>query len=106
MESDWIIFRRQVPEWRERYLRMKNREIAATLADESRSPTEQFWEAKKKMEQEARVLTDCLDGHSRSDMDFYLVLMHRRGLIKDEDMEEFSATLQAEVLGTSKGVRA
>ena len=106
MESDWKMFRKRVPEWRERYLSMKNMEIIATLSDESRSPTEQFWEAKKKMDLEARVLTDCLDGHSRSDMDFYLVLMHRRGLIKDEDMEGFSATLQEEVLGASRGVRA
>jgi len=106
VESDWKHFRKRVPEWRERYLSMKNKEIIATLSDEAISPTEQFWEAKKKMDREARVLTDCLDDHSRTSMDMYLILMHRHGLIKDEDLAGFSETLREDVLSASKRARA
>ena len=54
-ESDWKTFRNRVPEWRERYLRKKNKEIIRILTDENKTPTEQFWEAKEKMEKETKV---------------------------------------------------
>jgi hypothetical protein len=36
LESDWKTFRKRVPEWRERYLMEKNREIIAILAGEAK----------------------------------------------------------------------
>lgn len=104
LESDWKIFRKRVPEWRERYLRSKNDEIVGILTDKSRTPTERFWDANKKMKEEAKVLVDCLDGHSRSKMQWYLVLMHRRGLIQDSDLDEFSAMLRQLILTSSRGL--
>jgi hypothetical protein len=94
MESDWKTFRKRVPEWRERYLMKENKEIITILADERQTPTERFWDAKKKMKEEARILVDCLDGHSRSKMRWTLLLMHRHGLIEDPDLEEFSSELR------------
>jgi len=102
-ESDWKTFRNRVPEWRERYLRRKNKEIIGILTEENKTPTEQFWEAKERMEKETTVLVDCLDGHSRSKMHLYLFLMHRHGLIEDSDLEEFSGELREEILASSKG---
>ena len=98
LESDWKLFRKRVPEWRERYLSLKNKEIVGIFADNNKTPTEQFWDAKKKMEEEARILVDCLDGHSRSKMQWYLLLMHHYGLIRDEDLDEFSEELREQVL--------
>ena len=67
-ESDWKIFRKRVPEWRERHLNGKNKEIVAVLTDKERTPTKQFWDAKEKMEKEGKILAYCLDGHSTSSM--------------------------------------
>ena len=102
-ESDWKTFRRRVPEWRERYLTTKNKEIIGILTDEHKTPTEQFWDAKERMKEEARILVDCLDGHSRSKMHWYLFLMHRHGLIAEADLEEFSEELRDRILALSRG---
>jgi hypothetical protein len=104
LESDWKTFRRCVPDWRERYLRNKNEEIIGIFRDESKTPTERFWDAKNRMKEEAKVLVDCLDGHSRSKMQWYLLLMHRRGLIQDSDLNEFSEALREQILTSSRGL--
>ncbi len=101
LESDWKTFRKRVPQWRERSLSRKNREIVAVLTDETRTPTEQFWDAKEKMKAEARILITCLDGHSRSKMSCYLSLMYRYGLVEASDLEEFSDELREWILASS-----
>ncbi len=50
------------------------------------------------MEKGARTLTDCLDGHSRSAMDMFLVLMHRHGFITDSDLDLYSRELREHVV--------
>ena len=97
-ESDWKTFRKHVPEWRERYLKKKNREIIGIFIDEDKTPTERFWEAKEIMDEQARILVNCLKGHSRSKMFEYFLLMYRYGFIEDADLEEFSETLQELIL--------
>ena len=80
----------------------KNKEIIAVLTDKNRTPTEQFWDAKEKMQKEAKILTDCLDGHSRSSMHWRLFLMYGHGFIQDADLEEFSQELREQLLASSK----
>ena len=98
MEADWKKFRARVPEWRERHLSRRNAEIVALLADEQKTPTERFWEAKARMEQEARILVTCFDGHSRSQLEWSLMLMHGHGVIGAAELEEFSEDLRTNVL--------
>ena len=98
IKSDWKTFSKRVPEWRERYLNGKNTEIVAILTDESRTPTEQFWDAKERMEKEARILTDCLDGHSKSSMFTYILVMFRHKLILEADLSEFSDELREQIM--------
>jgi hypothetical protein len=88
-EAEWRIFRECVPQWRERYLRGRNKEILAILKDKNRTSTEQFWDAYHRMQEEAEILTTCLDGHSRSKMRGCLILMYRHGLVVDKDLEQF-----------------
>ena len=76
----------------------EEKEIIGILTDESETPTVRFWDAKKKMKEEAKVLIDCLDGHSRSKMQRHLLLMHRRGLLQDSDLKEFSEALREQIL--------
>jgi len=101
LESDWKTFRRRVPQWRERYLDRTNEEIAARLTDETKTPTERFWEAKDAVDEEAKILVDCLDGHSRSNMKLHLLLMYRHGLVMDADLNAFSDALREWVLMAS-----
>lgn len=101
-ESDWRLFRERVPEWRERYLDNVNDEIASIFTSEEATPTEIFWKAKERMDDEAQILVDCLDGHSRSNMRMHLLLMHRHGLIDDADLGEFSEGLRERILMLSR----
>lgn len=96
-ESDWKKFRTRVPEWRERYLEKQNQEIVDSLQQSGKTPTERFWEARDRIEQEARTLEACFDGHSRSKMTWFLLLMHRHGIVDADDLVEFSDDLQDEM---------
>ncbi len=98
LESDWKCFSKHVPEWRERYLSRKNRELVAVLEDSKRTPTEQFWDTKQLMKEQAKILTDCLDGHSRSKMILSLQLMFRYGLIGEPDLAMFSEELRERII--------
>jgi hypothetical protein len=97
MESDWRKFRDMVPKVRERYLLERNVRIARMLTKPEKSETERFWDAMEEMEREARVLRQCLDGHSRSKMWLYILTMIRAGMLRKEDIEVFSEELQKEV---------
>lgn len=97
MESDWRAFRDMVTMLRERYLTERNARIVAVLTCSGKTETERFWDAMEQMEREARVLRDCLDGHSRSMMSFYMLLMIRAGMLRREDMGVFSESLQQQV---------
>jgi len=43
-------------------------EIAAILTDEEKPPADRFWDVEEKIKEEAKILRDCLDPHSRSTM--------------------------------------
>jgi hypothetical protein len=98
LESDWKTFRKRVPEWRERYLARQNQQIAALFTDGEKTPTEQFWEAEKKINAVAQILVDCLDGHTLSKMEMFLCLMYRHKMIGAEDLEEFSGGIKERIL--------
>lgn len=93
-ESDWKTFRHLVPELRERWLRARNGELAAILRDEGRTPTEQFWEVEERTAEIARTLRECLDGHNRSKMTWFMVLMWSHGMLTAEDLGGFSDELR------------
>lgn len=97
LEPYWKTFRKRVPEWRERYLEEQNRRIAALFATMGKT-TEQFWEAEKTINAVARILVDCLDGHSRSNMEMYLCQMCRHKMIGTDDLKEFSGEMRERIL--------
>ncbi len=96
-ESDWKLFRKKVPEVRERYLMAKNDELVRMLMDREKTPTECFWDTFDKMKKEKKILEDCLDRHSRSYMFTAMILMRRHGMLKREDLKDFSSELQSEI---------
>ncbi len=96
-ESDWKRFRKMVPELRERYLKEKNVELVSHLTDSSKTPTEQFWNTFEKMKEESKILENCLDGHSRSNMVLAMALMCRHGMLNEEYLSEFSDELKMKI---------
>ena len=86
-----------VPMLRERYLADRNARFVALLTDPKKSETERFWNALEKMEHERKVLRRCLDGHSRSSMHQYIMIMIHCGMLREGDMNEFSKEMQDEV---------
>ena len=96
-ESDWKSFRRLAPELRERYLKKVNGELIAILQSEGTTPTESFWEAEERIEKESRILRECLDGHSRSKMEMFMVMMCLHGMMGEEDLSEFSDELRDDI---------
>ena len=104
VESDWKLYSKLIPFWRDRYLTVKNREFTATLCQDGKTPTEVFWETKERVDKEAKILDQCLGRNSRSSMYMSMLLMHRYGLITDSDLNQFSEELSLalrKALGTS-----
>lgn len=97
LESDWKLFRKRVPEWRERYLETRNAEVVRILTDETKTPTARFWDAKEMIDGDAKRLHDLLDGHSRSKMEWFLFLMYGHGFIGDADLDGFSEELRERI---------
>ncbi len=82
---------------RERYLAEQNARISEMLVDPKKNETERFWNALEKMEKEAKTLRRCLDDHRRSNMVLHLMSMRAVGMIKKEDLADFTAELQKTV---------
>jgi len=98
-ESDWKKFRTIVPDLRERYLRERNSELSALLLDESLSPTTQFWTASERIDEIGKILKSSLDGHSRSTMIHYMMVMYGHQMLREEDLADFSEEVRGRIAG-------
>ena len=96
-ESDWRTFRRIVPVLRDRYLENVNCDLIKTLGARGKKPTEQFWDTEERMQDEVQILRACLDGHSRAKMVMFMHLMHRYGMMTDDDLSSFSDELRERI---------
>ncbi|MBW1866499.1 MAG: hypothetical protein JRI38_01960 [Deltaproteobacteria bacterium] len=96
-ESDWKRFRSMVEDLRERYLKGKNAEMVLELTDSEKTSTEQFWDTFERMKAEKKILEDCLDGHSRSNMFLHILSMYRYGMMTKADLKGFSEELQGNI---------
>ncbi|HZL43811.1 MAG TPA: hypothetical protein VFD66_11110 [Verrucomicrobiae bacterium] len=96
-ESDWKKFSAMVPNLRERYLAEQNARISAILTDPGKTETDRFWTAMEEMQKQAKVLRQCLDGHSRSKMWLFVLSMVGVGMLRKKDLAEFSEEMQKSV---------
>jgi len=96
-EIDWKRFRSMIEDLRERYLKKKNTEMVLELTAPEKTPTEQFWDTFNRMKAEKKILEDCLDGHSRSNMFSHILSMYRYGMMSKSDLKGFSGELQGNV---------
>ena len=93
-ESDWKKFRNSLDKWREHYLKRKNNEIRSILEDNNLNETEKFWNIVDFQKKESKILRDCLNDFSRSNMFLHMALMKKYKMISKEDIEEFSEELK------------
>jgi c-di-GMP-binding flagellar brake protein YcgR len=105
MESDWKKFSAMLPVWRERYLVERNARIVRMLIDPTKTETQRFWDAEEQVLKEAKTLRRCLDDLSRSKMWLRLMEMRAAGMLRREDLADFSAELQQQVFYDPPGRR-
>ena len=103
MESDWKKFSAMIPVWRERYLAERNARIVRKLTNPKKTETERFWDAEEQIPKEAKTLRRCFDDISRSKMWLRLMEMRAAGMLKREDLADFSAELQKQVFDDLPG---
>ncbi len=96
-ESDWKKYSSMTERLRERYLEEKNRKFAGELTAPGKNATGRFWDTLEEMEKEAKTLRRCLDPHSRSSMSENMLQMLLSGMLKEEELEEFSPELRKEL---------
>ncbi len=101
-EADWRKYRDRIDFLKERYLKETNQRLVGILTDGDRPATDRFWDTFNEMKKETKVLRECLDRHSRSYMILSMLLMLRHGMLKEEDLEEFSDELQEQLAGYLK----
>ena len=97
-ETDWRRFRDLAPELRERYLQARNEELVSVLGDSGLSQTEGFWKIEKRTREIAKVLHECLDGHSRSKMELFIMVMITHRMMTEDDLSGFSDEVQERAL--------
>jgi len=77
----------------------------AIVMDAGRTPTERFWDARERIEKEKKILENCLDGHSRSKMAWFMLLMYRYGMLRDPDLENFTEDLRNDIRQRRGGLK-
>jgi len=97
LEKDWKLYSKLIPELRENYLQEKNIEIIKILEDNVKTETDRFWDARNKIEREKKILINCLDDNSRSNMVFHMCLMYKYGMLTEDDLLKFSDEIQGRV---------
>ena len=94
LESDWKKISKLLPFLRERYLTEQNARLVRMLTEQGKGDTDRFWDTLKEMKQQSKILVQCLDGYSRSNMEAHMVQMLHVGMLKQGDLAAFSEELQ------------
>ena len=91
-ESDWKLFRAQLPGWQERHMESLIREYAILLAG-SEKASEKFWALTRRIEEDQQHV-GVVARMSRSNMHRNLLALLREGVITLDDLEGFSDELR------------
>ena len=94
-ERDWKIFRKNIPDWQERYMERLEMEYIALLQNEKSASTK-FWELEKRIKQDKKSSGVIIDMR-RSTAINNIVSLVLDGVISLDDLEEFSDDLKEAV---------
>ena len=91
-ESDWKLFRKNLPDWQEAYMERLNREYAALLAGSNKA-SDKFWELEKRINSDKEHV-GVVARMSRSNMYHNLLSLLDEGAITLDDLAGFSEDLR------------
>lgn len=94
-EYDWKIFRKNIPDWQERYMERLEMEYIALLQNE-KSASVKFWELEKRIKQDKKSPGVIIDMR-RSTAINNIVSLVLDGVILLDDLEVFSDELKEAV---------
>lgn len=91
-ERDWVLFRNNIANWQEKYMDRLNKEYIELLSEETH-PSEKFWKLDKRIKEDKRKSGVQLE-MSRSKLTNNIIDLISEGVIRFEDLEEFSEELK------------
>lgn len=91
-ERDWKIFRKNIPDWQERFMERLDMEYIALLQNE-KSASSKFWELEKRIKQDKKSPGVMIDMR-RSTAINIIVSLVSDGVISLDDLKEFSDDLK------------
>ena len=94
-ESDWKTFRAKLQEWHEAYLERMNREYAEILSEPGKA-SDKFRALEKRINRDKYTLSIDIR-MSHSNMYYHLTSLLERGVIKPEDLNDFSSELRKQL---------
>ena len=94
-ESDWKTFRAKLQEWHEAYLERMNREYAEILSKPGKA-SDKFRALEKRINRDKYTLSIDIR-MSHSNMYYHLTSLLERGVIKPEDLNDFSSELRKQL---------
>ncbi|MDO5422972.1 MAG: multidrug transporter [Eubacteriales bacterium] len=94
-KKDWTLFKNKIVDWQEAYMDKLNKKYIEILRKDG-SPSDKFWELEKRINRDKKKKGVCLE-MKRSELIFYLVELLNEGVIRLEDLDEFSDGLKETV---------
>ena len=92
-KADWRLLRTKIAEWQERYMAQLIQQYIQLLSDESRNPSDRFWDLEKQVKNAKKhpgVLI-CLE---KANAVYDIVSLIQLGVISFEDLADFSDGLK------------
>jgi len=97
-ESDWKLFRKQLPKWQEDFMDKLNHEYIDLLNGNGQA-SDKFWSLEKRIKEDKKNTGVICRDMRRSDLFFDIVELVSEGAITIEDLSDFSPELRDAVKG-------
>ena len=95
-KKDWKLFREKLAGWQENYMDKLTKEYIELLSDENKNASDKFWELEKRIKQDKKH-PGVIMKMQKSEAIWNIVYLIRLGVVKYEDLSDFSDDLKQEV---------
>lgn len=92
LKSDWLLFRKKIPEWQEAYMEKLIKEYAAIL-NEEKLASEKFWELQSRIKEDKKKPGVIIEMR-RSEMVNNIIALLNDNVISLDDLSDFSEELK------------
>ena len=95
-KQDWKLFREKLAGWQENYMERLNKEYIKLLSAKGRNASDKFWELEKRIKKDKKHPGVILQ-MDKSEAIWDIVALINLGVIKFDDLTDFSDDLKQEV---------